>query len=58
MVVLEEKKNLLREVDLIKDKEYILEELRKSETEKGYSFEESYEYWMNYINNLVKQYDI
>jgi hypothetical protein len=26
--------------------------LKKSESEKSYTFEESYEYWMKYINNL------
>ena len=56
MVVFDEK--ILKEVDLIKDREYILEELKKSEIEKEYSFEESYEYWMNFINNLAKKYDI
>ena len=37
-------KNFLRKVDIIKDKDYILSELKKSESEKGYSFEESYKY--------------
>jgi len=46
------KDNILREVDIIKDREYILSELKKSESEKSYSFEESYKYGMDYINNL------
>lgn len=46
------KNNILKNIDIIKDKEYILSELKKSESEKSYSFEESYEYWLLYINNL------
>jgi hypothetical protein len=38
------KKTILREVDIIKDRDYILSELKKSESEKSYTFEESYEY--------------
>jgi len=53
-----EKKDFLREIDVIEDREYILNELEKSKFEKSYSFEESYEYWMKYINNLQKKYDI
>ena len=52
MTQLIKEKNLLRKVDIIKDREYILSELKKRESEKGYSFEESYKYWIDYINNL------
>jgi len=48
------KSNLLREVDIIKDREYILSELKKSESEKSYSFEESYNLNLERLNNLVK----
>ncbi len=43
---------VLKCVDIIKDREYILQELKKSETEKGYTLEESYAYWKKYIDNL------
>lgn len=49
-----DKNHTLREVDIIDDRDYILEALKKSETEKSYSFEESYKYWMDFINNLWK----
>ena len=52
MKIITEKKDILREVDIINDREYILSELKKSESEKSYSFEESYKYGMDYINNL------
>ncbi len=55
-MITEKKENLLREVDVIKDRKYILSELKKSESEKSYSFEESYEYWLKYINNLILCY--
>ncbi len=46
--------NLLREVDIIKDREYILSELKKSENEKTYSFEDSYNINLAKLNNLAK----
>ncbi len=46
------KKWVLKCVDIIKDREFILRELEKSETEKGYTLEESYAYWKKYIHNL------
>jgi hypothetical protein len=52
MTIITKKNNLLKNVDIIKDREYILSELKKSETEKSYSFEESYKYGIDYINNL------
>ncbi len=48
------KNNLLREVDIIKDRDYILSELKKSENEKSYSFEDSYNFNLERLNNLVK----
>jgi len=53
-----EKKELLREVDIIKDRDYILEELEKSKSEKGYSFEESYNMNLEKLNNLRKNYEV
>lgn len=47
-----EKNNVLRKVDIIKDREYILSVLKKSETEESYTFEESYKYGMDYISKL------
>ena len=44
MTAIKDKKSLLKKVDIIKDRDYIISELKKSETEKGYSFEESYKY--------------
>ena len=44
MVTIDKKSNLLREVDIVKDREYILSELEKSKSEKSYSFEDSYKY--------------
>lgn len=52
-----DKSNLLRDVDIIKDREYILSELKKSESEKSYSFEESYNGNLERLNNLSKQYE-
>lgn len=58
MKTITDNRGVLREIDIINDREYILSELKKSESEKSYSFEESYNYWLNYINNLWKKYDI
>ena len=44
MIQLIKEKNLLKKVDIIEDREYILSELKKSESEKSYSFEDSYKY--------------
>ena len=52
-----EKKWILREVDIIKDRDYILEELKKSEFEKSYSFEESYNMNLDKLNKLRKNYE-
>ena len=57
MTQLIKEKNLLRKVDIIKDKEYILSELKKSESEKGYSFEESYKYNLEKLNELAQKYE-
>ena len=57
MKTIDEKKNLLREVDIIKDREYILSELKKSESEKSYSFEESYEYNLARLNKMYEKYE-
>ena len=42
----------LREVDIIKDRDYILSELKKSESEKTTPIEEAYLEWIEHINNL------
>ncbi len=44
MKTISKDENILREVDIIRDREYILNELRESESEKSYSFEDSYKY--------------
>lgn len=54
MIEVDRKSNLLMEVDIIKDREYIISELKKSESEKIYSFEESYKYNLERLNNLIK----
>lgn len=53
-MITEKKENLLREVDVIKDREYILSELEKSESEKSYSFEESYKLNIKRLSDLSK----
>ncbi|MDP2090538.1 MAG: hypothetical protein Q8K30_02970 [Candidatus Gracilibacteria bacterium] len=57
MTKIEEKRNLLKEVDIINDREYILSELKKSESEKSYSFEESYEYNLARLNKMFEKYE-
>jgi len=57
MTTIIQKSNLLRDVDIINDREYILSELKKSETEKSYSFEDSYNNNLDRLNNLSKQYE-
>ena len=54
MTKIDKKSDILREVDIIKDREYILSELKKSESEKSYSFEESYRSNLERLNNLVR----
>jgi hypothetical protein len=44
MVIKINNSNILKKVDIIKDRDYIISELKKSEKEKSYSFEESYKY--------------
>ncbi len=51
------KKWALKCVDIIKDRKFILKELEKSETEKGYTLEESYAYNMKKLNELYKKYE-
>ncbi len=47
----------LKEVDVIKDREYILSELKKSEFEKSYSLEESYKKNLARLYNLTKNHE-
>lgn len=49
-------KNILKEIDIIKDRDYVLSELKKSELEKSYWFEESYKLNMTRLSNLSKKY--
>jgi hypothetical protein len=55
-MITEKKNDLLREVDVIRDREYILSELKKSESEKSYSFEESYKLNIKRLSDLSKKY--
>ena len=43
---------VLREIDIIKDREYILSELEKSENEPTTPLKQAYLEWIEYINNL------
>lgn len=43
---------MLQEVDIVKDMDFIMEDLVKAELEEEFSFEESYKYWLDFINNL------
>lgn len=47
----------LREVDLIKDREYILQKLEESENSKTYTLEESYALIMQHLDELEKKYE-
>jgi len=42
--MLVKEKKILSDIDIVKDKDYIISELKKSEVEKSYSFEDSYNY--------------
>lgn len=48
---------LLKEVDLIRDREYILQKLEESENQKSYTLEESYEINIKRLNELFKSYE-
>lgn len=47
---------LLKEVDLIRDREYILQKLEESENQKSYTLEESYRLVMEHLDELEKEY--
>lgn len=47
----------LKEVDLIKDREYILQKLEESENSKTYTLEESYALIMQHLDELEKKYE-
>ncbi|MBS9775102.1 hypothetical protein KGV52_00145 [Candidatus Gracilibacteria bacterium] len=44
-------------VDLLKDQNFILKELKKSESESSISLEESYKKNMEYLDKLYKKYE-
>ncbi len=50
-------KAILKKLDIVKDREYILSELKKSESEKSYGFKESYNNNLERLNNLAKKYE-
>lgn len=43
---------MLQEVDIVKDMDFIMEDLAKAELEETISFEEAYKQWLDFINNL------
>jgi len=50
--MLVKEKEALKEINIIRDKNYIIQELKDSESEKSYSFENSYKFWIDYISKL------
>ena len=57
MWVVLSKNNVLKKVDIIKDREYILQKLKESEDELWYSFEESYKINLQKLKNLASTYE-
>lgn len=53
----ETKYTFLKEVDLIEDREYILQKLEESEKSKSYTLEESYALNLEKLNKLFKSYE-
>lgn len=53
----ETKYTFLKEVDLIEDREYILQKLEESEKSKSYTLEESYDLNLEKLNKLFKSYE-
>lgn len=56
MVDVELEYPLLKKVDLIRDREYILQKLEESENQKSYTLEESYRIVMEHLDELEKEY--
>lgn len=61
MSKIEEKKSIIEEVDLIDDREYILQCLKEAEQRyknwwKFYTLEESYNLVMEHLDDLAKEY--
>lgn len=52
-----EKKSLFENVDLIEDREYILEKLNEVKNEKSYTLEETYDMLMLKIEKFKKDYE-